>query len=89
MIKTDCFAYYGEKCHTLTKLICDKSAYCSFYKPESANCNRTQIEYEVDCYSSPHKQKKGDSLNNEETYTKSIGLSQTDKPYSYKPIETP
>ena len=50
MILTDCFAYYDNRCTALNTLVCSKSAYCQFYKKESANCNRQKIEKEVDIY---------------------------------------
>lgn len=50
MIMTDCFAYFETSCTALNTLVCSKSSYCKFYKPESNNCNRKRIEKDIALY---------------------------------------
>lgn len=78
MILTDCFAYFGDKCTALNTLVCSKSPYCHFYKPESANCNRQKIEAEVDTYQSTKSIQGGTKRRYEKTYTKPTTVSQRD-----------
>ena len=78
MILTDCFAYFDNRCTALNTLVCSKSSYCQFYKPESANCNRQKIEAEVDTYQSTKSIQGGTHRRYEKTYTKPTTVSQRD-----------
>lgn len=78
MVLTDCFAYRGDFCSALNTMICAKHAYCQFYKPESANCNRVKIEHEVDNYQGTKSIQGGTKRRYEKTYTKPTTVSQRD-----------
>ena len=80
MILTDCFAYFDNRCTALNTLVCSKSPYCQFYKPESANCNRTKIEQEVDNYQGTKSIQGGLNRRYEKTYTEPTTVSQRDTP---------
>lgn len=77
---TDCFAYRNTYCSALHTMVCDKSPYCSFYKKESENCNRTVIKTQVDNYSSPKALKGGVKRRYEKANNKPTTISETGTP---------
>ena len=89
MILTDCFAYYDNRCTALNTLVCSKSSYCQFYKPESANCNRQKIEAEVDTYQSTKSLQGGTNRRYEKTYTQPSLVPKGNKKDKDKLIQTP
>ena len=89
MILTDCFAYYDNRCTALNTLVCSKSSYCQFYKPESANCNRQKIEAEVDTYQSTKSIQGGTNRRYEKTHTQPSLVPKGNQKDKNKPIQTP
>ena len=88
MILTDCFAYFGNRCTALNTLVCSKSPYCHFYKPESANWNRLKIEAEVDIYQSTKSLQGGTNRRYEKANTKSTVVPKGNQENKEKSIQT-
>ena len=89
MVLTDCFAYRGDYCSALNTMICAKHAYCQFYKPESANCNRLKIEHEVDNYQGTKSLQGGTNRRYEKANTKSTEVPKGNQKDKDKLIKTP
>lgn len=89
MIMTDCFAYHETYCTALNIMVCSKSPYCQFYKPESANCNRKRIENAVDFYQSTKSLQGGTKRRYEKADTKSTEIPKGNQKDKGKLIQTP
>lgn len=89
MVLTDCFAYFDNRCTALNTMICSKSPYCQFYKPESANCNRQKIEKEVDLYQGTKSLQGGTKRRYEKANTKSTEVPKGNQKDKDKLIQTP
>ena len=89
MILTDCFAYFDNRCTALNTMVCSKSSYCQFYKPESENCNRQKIEKEVDLYQGTKSLQGGTNRRYEKANTKPTEVPKGNQKDKDKLIQTP